>query len=136
MDKIFEFYNPNPKQRYRKDGTPYNWTECDCVVRAFSKVLDLSWKKTYEMMCKVGMDNYTMPNSDKAIDVAATAADFRRVTYKASERKPLWVWVRSHKKGTFLVRVSGHITAVVDGKVYDAWDCTDYCVTSYYERIM
>ena len=134
MNKVFEFYNPNPKQRFHKDGKPYNWTECDCVVRAFSKVLDLSWKKAYEMMCKIGMDNYTMPNSDKAIDVAAKAADFRRVTYKAGERKPLKEWVKDHKKGTFLVRVSGHITTVIDGKVYDAWDCTDYCVTSYYER--
>ena len=134
MAKIFQFYNPNPLQKFHKNGTPVRWSECDCVVRAFSKVLDLPWKKTYEMMCKIGMDNYTMPNSPKAIDVAAKAANFRRVTYKVGERKPLWVWARNHKKGTFLVCTVRHIVAVVNGKVYDAWDCTDYCVTSYYER--
>lgn len=130
----FQFYNPNPKQKFHKDGRPCFWNEPDCVIRAVSKVTGKSWKDAYEMMCKIGMDNYTMPNSDKAIEVVAKQLKFKKVTYKAGERKMLKDWVKDHKKGIFLVRVSGHLTSVVNGVVYDSWDCTDYCVTSYFER--
>lgn len=31
-------------------------------------------------------------------------------------------------KGTYIVRVDGHLTTVIDGKCYDIWDCTEEIV--------
>lgn len=28
-----------------------------------------------------------------------------------------------HSKGTFLIRIKGHLTCIVDNTIYDIWDC-------------
>ena len=29
-----------------------------------------------------------------------------------------------HSCGTFLIRIDGHLTCLIDGEIYDIWDCT------------
>lgn len=33
-----------------------------------------------------------------------------------------------HPKGTYLIRVDNHLTTLIDGTVYDIWDCRDEIV--------
>lgn len=35
-----------------------------------------------------------------------------------------------HPLGTYLVRMNGHISTIIDGAVYDIWDCRDYFLTN------
>ena len=45
----FEYYNPNPKQRYTRDGKPMKWHKGDCHVRCVAKALDISWKDAIKL---------------------------------------------------------------------------------------
>ena len=33
-----------------------------------------------------------------------------------------------HPKGTYLIRVDNHLTTLIDGTIYDIWDCRDEIV--------
>lgn len=35
---------------------------------------------------------------------------------------------RKYPKGKYLLRMAGHVTACVDGVIYDTWDCSGKCV--------
>ena len=34
-------------------------------------------------------------------------------------------FARLNPKGTYLIRIQGHLTCLIDGKIYDTWDCLD-----------
>lgn len=34
--------------------------------------------------------------------------------------------------GTYLIRIDGHLTSVIDGRIRDTWDCSDrYCTVAW-----
>ena len=41
-------------------------------------------------------------------------------------------FAKAHPKGRYIVSVSGHWTACIDGIIYDTWDCSRERVLSYY----
>lgn len=40
-----------------------------------------------------------------------------------------------YPKGKYLLRMAGHVTACVDGVIYDTWDCSDKCVYNAWSEI-
>ncbi len=42
-------------------------------------------------------------------------------------------FAKAHPRGRYVVSISGHWTACIDGIVYDTWDCSKESVLSYYE---
>lgn len=38
-------------------------------------------------------------------------------------------FANSHNQGTYLIRMSGHLSCIIGGIVYDIWDCRDEFVT-------
>ena len=133
-NRNYVFYNPNPKQRYRKDGKPMGWNYCDCTVRALAKLENLSWADSYQKLCQEGLANYLMPNDDKLLDILYKNLGYVRGSFKSNERIPLNTFTKKHPKGSFAIRTNGHICAVVNGKIYDTWDCGDRFVSSWYEK--
>lgn len=130
----FEFFNPNPKQRFHKDGTPMRWMGIDCSVRALCKAEDISWKKSYEILATSGMNHYMMPNDPDLLKLTFQEIGYTRYTYKSNERPTVKQFAKKMKGKTCLAMVVGHIVATKNGKYYDAWDSGDYKVTSYYVK--
>jgi hypothetical protein len=58
---------------------------------------------------------------------------FLRITLPKGDRITVSEFAKRHPFGRYVVSVSGHWTACIDGIVYDTWDCTDQKVLSYYE---
>lgn len=42
--------------------------------------------------------------------------------YKGTKIKD---FLKTHKKGTYLIRINGHLTCAINGIVYDIWDCSN-----------
>ena len=55
----------------------------------------------------------------------AKNADGTRVTVEE--------FAKLHPYGRFVISISGHWTACIDGTIYDTWDCGKETVLSYYE---
>lgn len=130
----YVFYNPNPLQKFHKDGTPMRWKYCDCVIRAICKTEDSDWKSVYRMLTEYGLKHYMMPNDGELLMKLFPEMGYLRHTYKNTERITLKKFAETHKQGSFVVNMPGHVVAVVNGKYYDAFDSGDFYITSYWRQ--
>ena len=137
--RTFRFHNANPKNRITGD----------CVTRALCTALEIPYNQCVmeqaEVQCKTGYDNAT-----------AQGIDYYLKTYgwvkHPQPRKPdgtkytgkEWcerlqediVWATNGKSLKRIVaNIGGHHTvAIIDGKVFDHWDCTDGCIGNYWVK--
>lgn len=119
----YVYYQPSK----HKDG--------DCVVRAVCKATDMEWFDVYDELCRIGRKLQRMPNSDKTYKKMLVDRGFEYCGLKmekGSKRLTVKEFARKHKKGTYVLRVAGHVVTVVNGKYYDIFDSGDYCVYSYF----
>lgn len=122
---MYRNYNANPEAK--RTG--------DCTVRAISKVLNKSWDEVYAGLCVYGFKYYDMPSSNLVWGAYLTDNGFERhiVPNKCPECYTVREFAEDHKRGAYLVALSGHVVAVVDGDYYDTWD-SGYEVPLYYWR--
>lgn len=136
MSKYFKYFNPNPTKRVSANGKPQKWHKGDCAVRAICSALGISWEKAFTMMCELGMEMYDMPNSDKVIEKILTTNGYVRKSVKDMRVKPtVNEFIKNHKDGQYVVFVCGHVASVVEGSLCDVWDCGEWKVTRFYEKV-
>ena len=120
----FRFFQPNPT------GTNTR----DCVIRAVSAVLDISWDDAFDLVSErakamgqtmddnavygsilrqIGFARAIIPNS---CPDCYTAEDF----------------VYDHPRGVYVLGFTGHVAAVIDGQIWDSWDSTNLIPTYYW----
>lgn len=142
----YEYYNPNPKVRYRKDGTPMKWHKGDCTTRALAKALDLTWKETFKLQCDEAMNQCTESNSIDVCDAVLLANGFNKGKVsqewiKRNHRRPtvdmMVEWANrelEHKKIVFECSSPSHLTTVENDTLYDVWDSSDQIVWRYWYK--
>lgn len=116
----------------------------DCVCRAISIATGEDYRKIYDMI------------NDASKGERKHRSSARNGVRKDTSRKLLqdmgWIWhpvmtigsgCTMHMKedelpaGTLIVKLSGHLTCVKDGVLYDTYDCTregTRCVYGYYTK--
>ncbi len=132
-DARFVYFNPNPTGKLdKKTGKPKKWKKGDCVVRAFSGVLDLSWDEVYSDLCRLGQADSDSPNSDANID--------RYAREKGLVKKRLQSWMtvsefaRTHG-GVYFINMGPHAVCVKNNMIHDCWDCGSGMMKYYYEKL-
>lgn len=110
----FIYYNNNP----------FGFEEDDCVTRAITLCSGLSYfdisnklKLTGELLdceklcvcCYDFLIEKVLKFPKVEIDMGMTVDDF----------------AKQHPKGIYLLRMEQHITSLIDGTIYDLWDCSD-----------
>lgn len=93
----------------------------DCFPRAYSIVMDTTWKEAYKELCKSAMEQGYM------IDSAVFVRNFLDKKFKRIpfEEKYIGEFVERHPIGKYLITTNNHITACVNGFLIDTWDCSD-----------
>ena len=119
-------YNANP------DGNRV----IDCTVRAISTVLNQTWEQTYAGMVVEGMAIYNMPSANVVWNNYLKRKSYKRyiIPDNLPEDYSVRDFCRDNPKGTFLLALSGHVVAVIDGKYYDTWDSGDEIPIYYWHR--
>lgn len=128
----YEYYNPNPTARFKKDGTPMNWHKCDCTTRAFCCALKQSWMKTYQEQCATGAKMFDMPDSPKVVE--AYALEKGMVRKSLPTYLTLSEFAKTHN-GTYVVNMRGHVVCVKNNKYYDTYDRGEWMIKTYYELL-
>lgn len=124
----YHYYNANP--RNKKGG--------DCVVRALCTALNQSWEQTVRELTELGIKYGYVLND--------------RHTYEVYLKEKGWVKQKQPRKENN-IRYTGiefctmyddinciahigthHIVAIVDGKIHDTWDCSEYCVGNFWVK--
>ena len=119
-------YNANP------DGNRV----IDCTVRAISTVLNQTWEQTYAGMVVEGMAIYNMPSANVVWNNYLKRKSYKRyiIPDNLPEDYSVRDFCRDNPQGTFLLALSGHVVAVIDGNYYDTWDSGDEIPIYYWHR--
>lgn len=124
---MFRQYNNNPIGN--KIG--------DCVVRAISAALDQSWEETYIELCLQGYLMSDLPSSNAVWNAYLKNKGFMRefVRNDCTECYTIDDFAKEYLKGTYIIGTGTHATAVIDGCIYDTWDCgSEQPIYFYYKQ--
>lgn len=124
--KNFVEYNNNPRQR----------NVDDCVTRATAKVFAKTWSEVWLDLAHIAMDSgyphgyrttYEVYYAKQGYTVIPlegagfTVNQIAVIQQRYNGNKPRWG-----------VRIEKHLTAVVQGSIYDTWDCSRRRVKSLF----
>ena len=121
-------------QTWSADGRICKTFKNDCVVRSLSIVMRETYSKVFHDLMAFGLEMGAYPSHDKVwIAYAEDQGLVKRKPPRCANGKLIkladWDF-----QGVAIVRNSGHLTAVEDGYLIDAWDCRYRPVNSYWER--
>lgn len=123
---MFIYDNPNPGNRIVGD----------CVIRALSILLNLSWDIIYDELTEQGHKMYDMPSSNEVWTEYLYLKGYSRSVipdtcpycYRIED------FCRDHPIGHFLLATGSHVVAVIDGNYYDTWDSGHEIPIYYFKR--
>lgn len=105
---MYRYYNANPNHSNIED----------CTIRALSVAEGISWDEAYVLL------------SDSARKLGLMQSDVRAIEHFLDmryERVPIYEdtvgeFIKNHKRGVFLITMSGHITVLKNGINYDTFN--------------
>mgnify|MGYP003290439448 CR=1 FL=1 len=121
----FTYHNENPKG-WKSSG--------DCVIRAIAFATGHTWEDVYWDLCTLGRKLHRMPNDDKVYETYLKNLGIEKMSQprKSTNKKFTIQEFAKASRGTHIIRTAGHLTVVKCGKIYDTWNCGDYCVGNYW----
>lgn len=123
---MFKQYNENPAQNLG----------IDCTVRAISTVLDQDWDTTYVGVCIEGFCVKDMPSANHVWGAYLKHHGFIRniIPDDCPDCYTVADFCADHPNGVYLLALSSHAVAVIDGDYYDTWDSGDKIPLYYWQR--
>lgn len=119
-----------------RDEAGYTGDTNDCVVRAVAIIAGIDYQQVYD-------DIYALAKTERRSKNRKTRSGARNGVHKVTWRKYIkslgFEWVPTMKigggcrvhlrdkelpRGRLIVRVSKHLTAVIDGVIHDTHDCS------------
>jgi len=130
MSEYYKYYQPNNKDIKDKVG--------DCQIRALSKCMGLSWLETFDLVTPICREYQIMDIF--SCDLEKTKEAMSRLGFKytgisnkkGSKRPTVEEFTKNHKSGNYILTLSHHVVASVNGKFYDTWDCGYKSLYGYY----
>ncbi len=134
-----EKYPDTPTFHYH-NANPHNRITGDCAFRAIATALDQDYNTTVmemaEMMCKTGFALNDAKGEDKYLASKGWVKhpqprkpDGTKYTGKE------FCELKANKNVRYIAHIGGHhIVAIVDGRVYDHWNCTGGCIGNYWTK--
>lgn len=115
----FVYYNNNP----------YGNEEEDCVTRAITLASGLPY---FEVAEKLDLTSRLLDCEKLCVCCYDFLIEKVLMFPKVQIDKGMTVedFARHHRKGAFLLRMEGHITTLIDGKLYDLWNSSDKEITN------
>ena len=105
----YKFHNANAKGNFVND----------CVIRAISVAEGKSWDETYEELSDLAQYEGIL------LDDVTFVEDYLDDRYdrQCHYSKTVGEFLDEFPIGIYLITMQGHITVVVDGDLYDTFDC-------------
>lgn len=131
-----EKYPETPTFHYHQ-ANPFNKINGDCVVRAVSVFLGITWGQCIREMTECGLKKGLIVNdpenianylAEKGIKKQKMPRRLDNTRYTASE----FCKELAQEGKRYLLSLANHETVVVNKKVWDIWDCTKKSVGNYW----
>lgn len=106
---MYKFYNANP----------FKNNISDCTTRAISLAEGETWDYTYNKLSKLAQSKGEMFDSVEFIESYLDDRYPRQCHYA----KTIEEFIKEFPNGIYLCTMPGHITCIINGCVYDTFDC-------------
>lgn len=120
----------------KENINPFKKKTCDCTTRAIAKASGVSWFEVLDMQYNASKSSGYAFNDNPVLDEVCTKLGFTTVKLsrpqKGEKRPTVADIAEAHKNKRVICRVAGHLTAIIDGNIYDLWDCSNKAVYGYY----
>lgn len=105
---MWQYYNANP----------FNNDISDCVIRALSLLENKSWRETFDEL------SYLAGNDGLMFDRVEFVEDYLDDRYprECHYSKTIGEFAKEYPYGKYAVTTNGHITAIINGIIYDTFD--------------
>lgn len=114
MMNNYVYYNSNPLSLHEED----------CVNRAINTALDVDYYKVKKQLVLIAelfdCEALCVCCYERLLELVYHLK--RMDNFKGM---PIWEFCEMFKSGTFIIRVDGHLTCVIDGIIHDIWNCED-----------
>ena len=122
----FIYYNENPDDL--RVG--------DCVVRAISKIENMSWYDVYIDICAQGMCLSDMPDSNRVWMAYLKNLGYKLTLFPSDCPNCFTIedFCERYPKGKFLVSTGSHLVAIEDSDFFDTWDSSKEIVIYYFVK--
>ena len=118
--------NPNPQHK----EVP------DCVIRAISIALNISWYQVYDELCDVGRRDANVPSADTVWGHYLYSKGFEPFLLPMTCPKCTTIneFTKMYPFGIYIIGTGTHAVAIIDGNYYDSWDSGNE-IPSFFWRI-
>lgn len=107
---MYKYYNANSYGNFVND----------CVIRAIAVAENKSWGSTYDELSRIAKKNGILLDD---VNFVEPLLDYRYKRMKTYPGDTVEDVLFEYPNGIYLVTMSGHITVIKDGVVYDTFDC-------------
>ena len=123
---MFIFYNPNGSRKLVGD----------CVVRAITKLENISWDEAYWGIVIQGFVLDDMPSSNAVWSAYLRLMGFIRTALPnyCPDCYTVKDFCEDNPKGKYILAIGTHVVAVEDGDYYDTWDSGDEVPIFYWRK--
>ena len=121
------FYNPNPAGKLVGD----------CVVRAISRVENLTWEESFTRLVAEAFSLYDLPSSNYVWGAYLKSKGYVRKNLPDTcpDCYTLRQFCKDHPNERCIVATGTHAVAVIPpGDIWDSWDSSDEIVTYYWVK--
>lgn len=105
----------------------------DCTIRAISKTTGKSWEEVYLGVALQGLIDHDMPTANYVWGNYLERLGYERLQI-AKRNYTVKQFCEDFKRGKYILAISGHVVASVDGNYYDTWDSGDEVVVYYWKE--
>ena len=131
---VFHYHNTNPK------GKKTN----DCVIRAISAITNKTWDEIFIDLSAISLKYKVTMDDPKCFERYLKQLGFTKhkvprkadnTRYTGKEFCELIPNEIKELSNNIIANIgSHHITAIVKGKIYDTWDCSDRRIGNYWTK--
>lgn len=119
------------------NANPLNKRVGDCVIRAISKAMGMSWEDVAIDLSMMMVIEKDIVSSNALWGKYLIMNGFRRGSLPDTcpACYTLEQFCEDFPRGTYVVATGSHVIAVIDGNYYDTFDSGNEVVTYYFEKM-
>lgn len=100
----------------------------DCTVRAYATVKNISFDAAYDLLANNGRDSHRRFDMKTFLNTQSDFEWFALQAVKGESRITPVTFCYKFPTGKYILRLSHHVIACIDGKYFDEIPCIDRCV--------